>query len=173
LIISKNSQQKGLKRFVESIQIASIVTLASGGFSVVDKQELILTGSNSQSQSQTTVLKLSGGSQDKFGPGARARQDAKKNAANSRSSSVVEAFVPQNAYCNYHKDEKPCWKGQNQWSPFQHNRNEVESTSQAEEYPYPTYETPDLVDEVPDFKDAKKYKHRDDFKNRDGSKITS
>ena len=57
-------------------------------------------------------LSFSGGDQSKFGPGARAKFDAKANGgvqrtgqtASSGSSIFAESFTPQHHYCNYHSD---------------------------------------------------------------------
>ena len=58
------------------------------------------------------VLDLSGGDQSKFGPGARAKFDAKANGgvrrmgqtASSSSSIFTESYTSQHYYCNYHSD---------------------------------------------------------------------
>ena len=60
------------------------------------------------------VLILKGGDQTKFGPGARAKADALRNAQSEKSgsgSSIIpgaNGFVPQSTYCHYHKSEPSC-----------------------------------------------------------------
>lgn len=49
------------------------------------------------------VLKVSGGDQRKFNAGARAKADARRHARTGGGSILVDGFVPQNTYCQYHK----------------------------------------------------------------------
>ena len=57
------------------------------------------------------VLILKGGDQSKFGPGPRAKADARRNAQSEKSGSGsniipgANGFVPQSPYCHYHKSE--------------------------------------------------------------------
>ena len=51
------------------------------------------------------IVKLSGGDQSKFGPGARAKAAARRNAQSSGSFLIPGAngFVPQRTYYRYHE----------------------------------------------------------------------
>lgn len=83
------------------------VLAATFGLSNINPYESYVTNQNHPIE---IPLKISGGDQSKLGPGARAKNDARRNAKAGKYSSGstiipgTNALLPQNNYCRYHQN---------------------------------------------------------------------
>lgn len=109
--------------------------IASGALGVTLAFGVLKTDVGQSQTKKPPLVTCHGGDLGKSGPGARAKADAKANVkkgiklkTGSGALLFVENFVPQNAYCMYHKSDSPasCKSATISPSPFD---NDNPSTS--------------------------------------------
>ena len=99
LIVYRNSDSKGLRRWWASLKMATSIAAILAGL-IPSPVEAIEPHVSNDSPPMERIVKLSGGDQSKFGPGARAKAAARRNAQSSGSFLIPGAngFVPQRTY---------------------------------------------------------------------------
>ena len=87
------------------------------------------------------VVKLSGGDQSKFGPGARAKVDARRNAKGSGSFMLpgADGFVPSGNYRPYQKPLSARRPGKIQKGPFDPDQDQGKGRCKSEVQETKTY----------------------------------
>ena len=126
LIVYRNSDSKGLRRWWASLKMATSIAAILAGL-IPSPVEAIEPHVSNDSPPMERIVKLSGGDQSKFGPGARAKAAARRNAQSSGSFLIPGAngFVPQRTYCRYHENAPLSYKPRVKVSdsPFQGDGN--------------------------------------------------
>ena len=104
LIVYRNCDREGLGRYWISFKMAVFISLILAGLipSSVEATDPIMINESPQME---RIVKLSGGDQSKFGPGARAKADARRNAKGSGSFMIpgADGFVSSQNYSPYQK----------------------------------------------------------------------
>lgn len=103
-ILYRNCDKKGLRRYWISFKMAVFIAGVLAGL-IPSSTEAVEPYETTLNPLIERVLKMSGGDQSKFGPGARAKGDARRNAKGSGSFLIPGAngFVPSQSYRPYQK----------------------------------------------------------------------
>ena len=104
LIVYRNCDRKGLVRYWISFKMAILIAATLAGLIAENAEAVEPYGTNTNPSIERS-LKISGGDQSKFGPGARAKADARRNAKGSGSFLIpgADGFVPSRNYRPYQK----------------------------------------------------------------------
>ena len=104
LVVYHNCDKKGFRRLYMSIKIAILIAATLAGLIPGNAEGVEPYGTNIN-PSIERPLKISGGDQSKFGPGARAKADARRNSKGSGSFLIpgADGFVPSRNYRPYQK----------------------------------------------------------------------
>ena len=104
LILYRNCDRKGLGRYWISFKMSVYISLILEGL-IPDPVEATNPRVSNNSPPMERIFNLSGGDQSKFGPGARAKADARRNAKGSGSSLIQSAdgFASSGNYRPYQK----------------------------------------------------------------------
>lgn len=104
VVVYRNCNKKGFRRLFVSIKLAIIITAILSGL-IGENAEAVEHYGTTINPSIERPLKISGGDQSKFGPGARAKATVRRNAKSSGSFLIpgADGFVPSRNYRPYQK----------------------------------------------------------------------
>lgn len=119
LIVYRNCDRKGLRRCWVSLKMATIIAATLAGL-ISSSVEANEPDVSNDSPPMERIVNLSGGDQSKFGPGARGKADARRNAKGSGSFMIpgADGFVSSRNYRPYQKPLSARRPGKIQKGPF-------------------------------------------------------
>jgi hypothetical protein len=129
LIVYRNSDSKGLRRYWISFKMAVFIALILAGL-IPSSTEAVEPYGTNLNPSIERILKMSGGDQSKFGAGARAKADARKNAKGLGSFLIpgADGFVSSRNYRPYQKPLSARRPGKIQKGPFDPDQEQGKGT---------------------------------------------
>ena len=140
VVVYRNCTKKGFRRLFVLIKLAIIVAAILSGL-IGENAEAVEPYGTNINPSIERPLKISGGDQSKFGPGARAKADARRNAKSSGSFLIpgADGFVPSRNYRPYQKPLSARRPGKIRKGPFNPDQEQAKSTCKSEVQKTKTY----------------------------------
>ena len=119
LVLYRNCDRKGFDRLYVSIKMAILIAGTLAGL-IPGPAEAANPRVSNDSPPMERIVNLSGGDQSNFGPGARAKADARRNAKGWGSFMIpgADGFVPSGNYRPYQKPLSARRPGKIQKGPF-------------------------------------------------------
>ena len=129
LVFYRNCDKKGFRRLYVSIKMAILIAATLSGLIGENAEAVEPYGTNINPLIERP-LKISGGDQSKFGPGARAKADTRRNAKSSGSFLIpgADGFVSSRNYRPYQNPLSARRPGKIQKDPFDPDQEQGKGT---------------------------------------------